>query len=607
MAKPGTFDFLPVTIKEAHKRGWGQLDVILFSGDAYVDHPSFGIAIMGRLLENLGLKVAIVPQPNWKDDLRDFKKFGEPKLFFGVSAGVMDSMVNHYTANKRLRSDDAYTPGNKAGFRPDYPTIVYTKILKGLFPNAPVVIGGIEASMRRFTHYDYWQDQLKPSILLASGADMLVYGMAEKPVKEVVRLLEKGVPFTGLNNIPQTAVVLNSSNEIPKKLLDRSIYLHSHEECLKSKKAFAENFVKIEKESNKLDASPIIQQVEGQYILVNPPSALPTEQEADSIYDLPFARLPHPKYDKKGIIKAYEMIKNSINIHRGCFGGCSFCTISMHQGKFINSRSEASIVKEVETLTGMPGFKGVLTDLGGPSANMYKMKGKDQYICAKCLRPSCIFPQVCKNLDTSHNHLNSLYKKVASIKTVKKIFIGSGIRYDLLLSSYNPQAGKPENEYMHRVITQHVSGKLKVAPEHTSKKVLNEMRKPSFEYYREFNRHFKKISKNSGLKQQLVPYFISSHPGCTEEDMAELAAETKSLGIKPDQVQDFTPTPMTLATVMYYTGLNPYTMKTVKVAKTKNEKQTQNLYFFWYKPGMFNKIKKRLTRIKRPDLLKRLS
>lgn len=607
MAKAKNFDFLPVTQKEAHNRGWDQLDVILFSGDAYVDHPSFGIAIMGRLLESLGLKVAIVPQPNWKDDLRDFKKFGEPRLFFGVSAGVMDSMVNHYTANKRIRSDDAYTPGNKAGFRPDYPTIVYTKILKKLFPNTPVIIGGIEASMRRFTHYDYWQDQLKPSILFSPGADMLVYGMAEKPMKEIIRLLEKGVPFAGLNNIPQTAIKANSSNEIPKKILDNAIFLHSHEQCLKSKKAFAENFVKIENESNKLDAFLIVQQVKDQYVLVNPPAGIPTEKEADSIYELPFTRLPHPKYEKKGVIKAYEMIKNSINIHRGCFGGCSFCTISMHQGKFISSRSETSIVKEVETLTGMPGFKGVLTDLGGPSANMYKMKGKDLSVCENCQRPSCIFPKVCKNLDTSHAHLNSLYKKVAAIKGVRKIFIGSGIRYDLLLNSYNPQAGKAESEYMHRVITQHVSGKMKVAPEHTSKKVLEVMRKPSFELYREFNRQFKKTSKNSGLNQQLVPYFISSHPGCSEADMAELAIETKALGIKPDQVQDFTPTPMTLATVMYYTGLNPYTMKPVNVAKTKNEKQIQNMYFFWYKPGMINKIKNRINRLKRPDLLKRLS
>ena len=575
--------WLPTTNKEVELFGWDEIDVIIFSGDAYVDHPSFGTAVIGRVIEDEGFHVAIVPQPNWKDDLRDFRKLGKPKYFFGVTAGNMDSMVNHYTAARRLRSDDAYTPGGKAGFRPDYPTIVYTKILKDIFPDVPVVLGGIEASMRRLTHYDYWKDKLEPSILTSSGADMLIYGMGEQPMRELVRLLSKGVPFSSLKTIHQTAIVIKGNEPLPVQKMWKDISLHPFEKCVKDKNLFAENFVKFEKESNKIGSARLSEDSAGQKVIINPPFPPMGEEEADRSFDLPFMYLPHPRYNKKEDIPAYEMIKFSVNIHRGCFGGCSFCAIAAHQGKQIISRSERSILKEVEKISRLPDFKGYLSDLGGPSANMYRMKGKDMKLCQVCSKPSCIWPSICKNLNTSHKQLIDLYKKVDGMEGIKKSFIGSGVRYDMLFTEWNKSAGKDERDYLEELIINHVSGRLKVAPEHTSQAVLYEMRKVSFDLYKKLMNRFDKITKVHDLKYELIPYFISSHPGCTDTDMKDLVAELKSLRVRPEQVQDFTPTPMTLSTLMYYTGFDPYTGKKVYVARNIEEKRRQKEYFFWYK------------------------
>jgi uncharacterized radical SAM protein YgiQ len=599
-------DWLPITQKEVEARGWEELDVVLFSGDAYVDHPAFGTAVIGRIMESEGLRIAIVPQPNWQDDLRDFKKYGKPKLFFGVTSGCMDSMVNHYTASKRKRSTDAYTPGGSAGFRPDYATTVYTKILKRLYPDVPVLIGGIEASLRRVTHYDYWEDKLFPSILEMSGADLLVYGMGEPPLREIIRLAKRGVPISSLRTIPQTAVLVSKEEKLPKNKNWEDLTLSSHETCLRDKRAFAANFKHIEQESNKVRAKRILQDIEGKTLVVNPPYPPMEEEQIDASFDLPYTRLPHPKYKKRGSIPAYEMIRFSVNMHRGCFGGCSFCTISAHQGKFIASRSEASILKEVDAVTKMPDFKGYISDLGGPSANMYRMKGKDQSICDRCVAPSCIHPVVCSNLDTSHKPLTEIYKKAAAHKDVKKAFVGSGIRYDLLVDSYNKNNDGSSDEYMEQLVTNHVCGRLKVAPEHTSDNTLKVMRKPSFKHFHEFKKKYDRINKKHGLNQPLIPYFISSHPGSEMEDMANLAAETKEMGFRLEQVQDFTPTPMTVATIIYYTGLHPYTLRPVYTAKSKKEKKRQHLFFFWHKRENHQVIRDKLTELGREDLIEKL-
>lgn len=599
--------WLPTSRKEVENLGWESIDVVLFTGDAYVDHPSFGAAVIGRVLEAEGLRVAIVPQPNWQDDLRDFKKFGKPELFFAVTAGNMDSMVNHYTAGKRRRSDDAYTPGGKAGHRPDYATITYCQILKKLFPDAPVIIGGIEASLRRVTHYDYWSDKLMPSVLVDSGADLLFYGMGEKSITEFVKLVKRGVPISKITNVSQTVFLSEEGQEYATNPKWDELELVSHEECLSDKKKYAQNFKHIEEESNKVEASKLTQRIGNRKIVVNPPWPPMSEKEIDRVYDLPYTRLPHPRYENKGAIPAYEMIRHSINIHRGCFGGCTFCTISAHQGKFIASRSEKSILKEVEQVTQMPDFKGYISDLGGPSANMYKMKGIHQEICDKCRRPSCIFPSVCKNLDTSHQPMLDLYRKVRANPAVKKAFIGSGIRYDMILEKTGrDETDKNNREYLREIIKNHVSGRLKVAPEHTSDEVLKKMRKPSFELFKELKKEFDRINREENLNQQLIPYFISSHPGSHTEDMAKLAVETKSLDFRLEQVQDFTPTPMTVATVMYYSGYNPYTMEKVYTARNADEKKRQRQFFFWYKNEYRNSIISELRSINRNDLAEKL-
>lgn len=598
-------DFLPTTKKEVELREWGELDVILFSGDAYIDHPAFGVSVIGRVLEAAGYRVAIIPQPDWHGDFRDFKKLGRPRLFFGVSAGAMDSMVNKYTANKRLRSEDAYSPNGRHDLRPEYPSIVYSNILRQLYPDVPIVLGGIEASLRRLTHYDYWKDCIRKSVLCDSGADIVIYGMGEKQIISIAQALENGRKIKAIKDIPQTAY-LCKERDIPEGITTNDIVLHSHEECLYNKKFQAENFKHIEEESNKKHAQRILQKVDSQYIVVNPPYPTMTTEEVDATYDLPYTREPHPKYKGK-VIPAYEMIKFSVNIHRGCFGGCSFCTISAHQGKFIASRSKESILKEVKQVIQMPDFKGYLSDLGGPSANMYGMAGKNIKACEHCKRPSCIHPEICPNLNTDHSKLLDIYRTVDALPGIKKSFIGSGVRYDLLLhNAKNEKTNHSTQEYTRELIKNHVSGRLKIAPEHTSDRVLYLMRKPSFKQFYQFKRIFDKINKEENLRQQIIPYFISSHPGCKEEDMAELAVITKDLDFHLEQVQDFTPTPMTVSTEAWYSGYDPYTLEPVFSAKTPREKLAQRQFFFWYKPEERRNIEKELKRIGRIDLIGKL-
>ena len=620
---------MPTTRREMELRGWDYADVILFSADAYVDHPSFGAAVIGRVMEAEGLRVAIVPQPDWHGDYRDFKRLGRPRLFFGVAPGCMDSMVNKYTAARRLRSEDAYSPDGRHDMRPEYPTIVYTQILRQLYPDVPVVLGGIEASLRRVMHFDYWQERFRPSILVDSNADMITYGMGEKPTIELCRRLtdaleeshpslyydENGYSYITRdtfrqvaqleNEIPQT-VSLYDHDHIPGGIRANDIVLHSYEKCLKEPRLHADNFRHVEEESNKLHAQRLLQQTNGQWVVVNPPYPPLTQEELDHSFDLPYTRLPHPKYKGKRI-PAYEMIKFSVCMHRGCFGGCAFCTISAHQGKFIMSRSKESILREVEAIRKMPDFKGYLSDLGGPSANMYMMHGRNRKACEACKRPSCIHPQICPNLNGDHRPLLDVYRAVDQMDGIKKSFIGSGVRYDMLLHDWkDDELNRSAKEYTRELITRHVSGRLKVAPEHTSDRVLAVMRKPSFQQFKQFKRIFDNICQREHLRQQIIPYFISSHPGCHAEDMAELAIETKQLDFQLEQVQDFTPTPLTVATTCWATGYHPYTMEPVFCAHSPKEKEQQRMFFFWYKKEERRHIEAYLNKIGRKDLLRRL-
>ncbi len=566
--------FLPTTKDEMTRLGWESVDVVLFSGDAYVDHPSFGTAVIARVLESAGYKVAVVPQPNWRDDLRDFRKMGRPRLFFGVSAGAMDSMVNHYTSFKRLRSNDAYTPNGAASFRPDYAVTVYTQILKKLYPDVPVVIGGIEASLRRLTHYDYWKDKLLPSVLIDSGADFLTYGMGEKATLQIARYFEKKGEGIDLPELFQTAYVTSEKPEDD----GNTVFLNSFEECVKSKKAFIDNFNVIELQANIAHPKRLVERTGDKYVVVNVPFAPLGQKELDDIYDLPYTFLPHPRYKGK-TIPAYEMIKNSITIHRGCFGGCSFCTIAAHQGKFIQSRSVDSILREVDKMKELPGFAGNISDVGAPSANMYKMSGKDKTLCDKCLRKSCLFPNLCGNLNHSHKDLTELYRKIDSRPHVKHSYIGSGVRYDLIFNDtgYLDQSSE---EYFKELISKHISGRFKVAPEHTEDHVLKLMNKPPFRLFGVMQREFGKIMRESGLHMQIVPYFISSHPGCTNADMQALSRRKELKKVFMDQVQSITPTPMTRSSVMYYTGLDPQTLKPLFVERNIERQRKQKSYFF---------------------------
>lgn len=597
--------YLPTSVKEMEALGWDHVDVVLFSGDAYVDHPSFGSAVIGRTLQAMGLNVALVPQPNWRDDLRDFRKFGAPRLFFGVSAGAMDSMVNHYTAARRKRHDDAYTPNGRSGSRPDYPTIVYSEILRKLFPQTPIIAGGIEASMRRLSHYDYWQDRLRPSIIIDAPVDMIIYGMGEKPITELVRRLQSGEKISEIKDLEQT-VVRTKATEIPAAN-DNNIVLNSYERCLADKRLQAANFKHIEQQSNRLTPDTVLWQQHGRHaVKVNPMFAPMTTEEIDASFDLPYTRLPHPRYKGK-TIPAYEMIRHSVCMHRGCFGGCSFCTISAHQGKFIASRSKESIMREVDAVTKMPDFKGYISDLGGPSANMYAMHGKDLSKCAKCLRPSCLHPKPCPNMNNDHSQLLEIYREVNALPAVKKAFVGSGVRYDLAMApSGSKKIDEANRNYCEELIAHHVSGRLKVAPEHTEPHVVSLMRKPEFSLYYKFREIFDSVNRKHGLRQQLIPYFISSHPGCKEADMAQLAATTRKLDMHLEQVQDFTPTPMTLSTEIYYSGIHPYTGERVFCATDAKAKEAQRQYFFWYDPQRIPSIMQSLRRIGRADLISQI-
>ena len=564
---------IPTSVKEVEKLGWDWIDVIIFTGDAFVDHPSFGTACIARYLQKAGYRVAVVPQPNWRDDLRDFRKLGAPRLYFGVNSGAMDSMVNHYTAWKRLRHDDAYTPDGRAGQRPDRAVTVYTRILKQLFPEVPVVIGGVEASLRRLTHYDYWDDSLHRSILLDSGADWLCYGMGERPMLELTRAIEAGRSRHQMESIPQVAFFRQGSSKCGD-----AVVLHPFERCLSDKKAFAENFHKIETQANLLHPQVVVEPVEDGFVQVNPPYPPATQEEMDSFWDLPFTKLPHQRYKGKRI-PAYDMIKHSITTHRGCFGGCNFCTIAAHQGKFIQSRSEESILQEVRALSQLPDFSGNISDLGAPTANMYGMGGKDREKCAKCARKSCLFPAPCPNLDRSHARLLQLYSDVLAQKGVRHAYIGSGIRYDLFLDK-NGFVDETSRPYLRDLVLNHTSGRLKVAPEHTEDKVLGYMAKPSFMLFERLRREFDKVNAEAGTHVELVPYFISSHPGCTLSDMERLAHNPSLKGIWMDQVQDFMPTPMTTSSVMFWTGLDPRTMKSVFVERNLDKKRAQKSQFF---------------------------
>lgn len=596
-------DWLPISKKEVDDRGWPECDVILVTGDAYVDHPAFGAAVIGRLIESEGYRVGILAQPNWRDDLRDFKKMGRPRLFFGVTAGNMDSMVNHYTAGKRLRSTDAYTAGGKAGFRPDYSTVVYTSILKRLYPDVPVVLGGIEGSLRRFAHYDYWKDIVLPSILIQSGADLLVYGLGDRPIIEVSRLLDRGIPIGELTTIRQTAYAFPSKETLPSHKTWDTLELASFEDCRDDKTTFAKNFAQIERETSRFQPKRLVQKTGDQIVVVNPPYPPLTEREIDRSFDLPYTRLPHPRYRKRGEIPAFEMIQFSLNLHRGCFGGCAFCAIAAHQGKFISSRSRRSILKEVTAIKKTPGFKGFISDLGGPTANMYKMKGIDLSRCERCVRASCVYPDICDNLCTDHGPLLELYREIRTLPDIKAAYVGSGVRYDLFLSDDDKNDINSHRAYMEELVRFHVSGRLKVAPEHTSDRVLKQMRKPSFKLFKRFKAGFDRINRRHRLNLQLIPYFISSHPGCDLTDMVELAAETKALGYKLEQIQDFMPTPMTLSSVIYYSGIHPKSLKPVYTARSKSDKRDQRRFFFWYQKENRQWIKDQLRQMGTPHLL----
>ena len=589
---------IPTSAKEVQALGWDYIDVIILSGDAFVDHPSFGTAVIARWLQKWGYRVAVVPQPNWRDDLRDFRKLGAPRLYFGVNAGAMDSMVNHYTASKRLRHDDAYTPDGKAGARPDYAVTVYTKILKDLYPDIPVIIGGIEASLRRLTHYDYWKDCLMPSVLYTSGADYLCYGMGERPMLELTKGIENRWNRRRMEAIPQIAFYHTGKYKAPEEDSRSSaslrdpvranaperesssgvVVLHSFEECQKDKYKFAENFHWIEQHANMMHPDTIIEPVGNGYVQINPPFPVATTEEMDSFWDLPFTKLPHPRYKGKRI-PAYDMIKFSVNTHRGCFGGCNFCTIAAHQGKFISSRSEASILKEVRELNKLPDFAGNISDVGAPTANMYGMHGKNQEICAKCKRRSCLYPARCPNLNCDHTRLLDLYHKIDSTKGIRHSYIGSGIRYDLFLTEkgFVDESSRP---YLKELILDHTSGRLKVAPEHTEDHVLQKMGKPSFCLFERLRKEFDGVNREAGTHVGLVPYFISSHPGCTQKDMERLASHPALKGIWMDQVQDFTPTPMTTSSVMYYSGYDPRDLKPVFTERDMDRKRKQKSFFF---------------------------
>ncbi|AZR72410.1 YgiQ family radical SAM protein [Anoxybacter fermentans] len=584
-------DFLPINAEDMKARGWDQLDILLITGDAYVDHPSFGVAIIGRLLEIHGYKVGIIAQPDWRD-IKDFKAFGDkpPRLFVGITSGNLDSMVNNYTAARRRRKRDVYSPGGVGGKRPDRAVIVYANRVREVFGKVPIVIGGLEASLRRFAHYDYWQDRVRRSILLDSRADLIVYGMGERQVVEIAQSLESGIPIEYLTYLDGTVAKTKSLDG-----LKDFVELPSYEEVSTDKEKYALSFKLQYQEQDPFKGRPVVQKHGDWYIVQNRPAKPLATHELDRLYELPYTREYHPIYEKEGGIPALKEVKFSIVTHRGCYGSCAFCALVQHQGRIIQSRSKESILKEVRLLTKLPDFKGVIHDVGGPTANMYKT-GCSRDGEGYCGKRNCLFPSPCPNLKKSHQEYIDLLRSIRQIPGVKHVFIRSGIRYDLLMADN-------ESDFLKELCEHHVSGQLKIAPEHVSPKVLKAMRKPSFEVYAKFREEYKKVNKMLGKKQYLVPYFISSHPGCGLDEMIQLAEHIRDLKYNPEQVQDFTPTPMTLATCMYYTGIDPLTGEKIYVPKDMGEKRMQRALLQFRDPKNYDLVKKALKKAGRDDLI----
>ena len=589
----GVAPFLPMSKEEMEKLGWDSCDIILVTGDAYVDHPSFGMAVIGRLLESQGFRVGIIAQPDWQK-ADDFKKLGKPNLFFGVTSGNMDSMINRYTADKKLRSDDSYTPDNDGGKRPDRATIVYAQRCREAFAATPVVLGGIEASLRRIAHYDYWSDNVRRSILVDSKADVLVYGNAERAIIEIAHLIANKKPFDEMNNIRGTAVITKSIDNI-----NNFVLLPSFEDVKNSKLLYAKASRLTHLESNPYNAKTLVQKHNDKYVVINPPPIPLETEELDYVFALPYARSPHPSYgDAK--IPAWEMIKFSINIMRGCFGGCAFCSITAHEGRIIQNRSETSILNEIEDIKNKTkGWTGIISDLGGPSANMYRLYCKNQEAQKLCRRSSCIYPDICKNLNTDHSHLINLYRKARNIKGVKRIFVASGIRYDLAVKS---------PAYVEELVTHHVGGYLKIAPEHTEQRPLSLMLKPGIAQYDRFKQMFEHFAKKAGKEYYLIPYFIAAHPGTTDEDMLNLALWLKKHNFRLEQVQNFIPSPMSLSSTMYYSGYNPN--QPIKAngtlifsAKGLKQRRLHKAFLRYYDPANWGIIRDALKQMGRCDLI----
>lgn len=593
-------NFLPTTREEMRARGWNQLDILIINGDAYVDHPAFGAALIGRFLEARGFKVGVISQPNWKDT-QDISRMGAPKLFVGITAGNLDSMLNKLTAQKKMRAEDQYSPGGSIHMRPNRASIVYSNLAKQAFPGTPIVLGGIEASLRRIAHYDYWSQSVRRSILLDAKADMLIFGMGERPVWELAHRMREGETFANIRDIRGTAVVMKKGSFehlAPSRFVKdgKTLWLPSYEEVstdtVEAKKSFSRMSKLFQYETNPGNGRPLLQVHGHEAVYFNPP-AIPLETTLmDELYDLPFARQAHPSYQEP--IPAFETVKHSIVTMRGCFGGCTFCSITEHEGRVIQSRSAESIMKEVRTLRRMDDFRGTITDLGGPTANMYNMKCKDEAIETACRRLSCVHPGICENLNTDHGPLIALMKRVRKADGVKKVFIASGVRYDLATES---------PEFTKELATHHTGGQLSVAPEHVDLDVLDKMKKPGKESYEAFASQFACASKEAGKDQHLVPYYISGHPGSTMASMITLALYLKSKGIRPRQVQDFIPTPMSMATSMYHTGIDPFTDKPVYTARDMRDKRAQKALLLYWDPAHHDLAREALILAKRRDLI----
>ncbi|MEN6461391.1 MAG: YgiQ family radical SAM protein [Syntrophomonas sp.] len=582
-------DFLPVNKADLEKRGWEELDIIIVSADAYVDHPAWAAAILGRFLEYKGYRVGIIAQPGWRN-LDDIRSLGQPRLFFAISGGNMDSMVNHYTADKKRRHEDLYSPGGKTGLRPDRPTIVYSNLLRQAYPGVPIVIGGVEASLRRLAHYDYWSDQVRRSVLVDSRADLLVYGMGEHNLLEIARRLKSGQDIAYMPKLRGTCYLSN-------KLTEQAIDLPPFEEVAADKQAFTRATRMIQEELNPYCAHTLAQKHGERWVIQNPPALPYTTEQLDEIYKLPFARRYHPMYEVSGGVPGLAPVQFSIVTHRGCFGGCAFCSIGMHQGKFIQNRSPQSIVEEARALSEHPDFRGTIPDVGAPSANMYGLKGIDEDKCQKCRRSSCIFPGICKNLKTDQSPSVKLWQRLREIKRIKHLFVSSGVRYDLILRD---TSGK----YLRDLCRYHISGQLKIAPEHVSDRVTRIMHKPGKTEYKKFINAFNKTNKELGKEQYIIPYFISAHPGCDLQDTVELAEFVRDqLQYYPEQVQNFTPTPMTISTCMYHTGLNPENGKAVYVPRQEKERKWQRALLQYRNRANQNLAREALHACSREDLI----